>query len=82
MQPDRTRCTECGGTMEPGYLLDHTEGGVLAPLWAGGTPQKRWIGGLKIDRNKIRPVMTDRCSACGYLKSYAVDPARTPNVAR
>jgi hypothetical protein len=69
MQPDRTRCTQCGGTMETGFILDYASGGrVLVSTWAAGGPQKHWWGGLK---NATRRVLTDQCTACGYLKSYA-----------
>lgn len=71
MQPDRTRCTECGVEMEPGFLLDHNENGAHQAKWAKGTPQKRWWGGLKLSPDDIRSVETARCKACGFLKSYA-----------
>ena len=71
MQPDHTRCTECGGEMEPGFLVDHTENGILQQRWAKGAPQKRWWGGLKVNRDDVRRVETARCKVCGFLKSYA-----------
>jgi hypothetical protein len=75
MQPDRTRCTECGGTMEPGYLLDFAHGAVRVPTWVGGTPTKRWWGALKINWDSQRQIVTNRCISCGFLKSYAASLA-------
>ena len=72
MQPDRTRCTECGGTMETGYILDGTENGFKVPSWVAGIPAKKSYG-LKYDRKTVRQVLTDRCSVCGFLESYAKD---------
>jgi|HubBroStandDraft_6_1064221.scaffolds.fasta_scaffold1027281_1 hypothetical protein len=71
MQADRTCCTECGGTMESGYLLDVAENGAVLPTWTGGAPTRGWFGRLKIDRKSLRWVMTDRCTSCGFLKSFA-----------
>jgi hypothetical protein len=73
MQSDRTRCTECGGTMETGYILDRSDAGFIVPSWVAGPPTKNWLGMLKYDRKTVRQVLTDRCCACGFLKSYAKD---------
>jgi hypothetical protein len=70
---DRTPCTECGRTMETGYILDCTEGGMVVPAWVAGPPIKRWFGQLKFDRKTLRQVLTDRCTTCGFPKSYAKD---------
>jgi hypothetical protein len=71
MQPDPLRCTECGGEMEIGYIADHTEYGCVQQVWVKEPPQKNWIGGLKIKRENVRKVDTNRCKSCGFLKSYA-----------
>lgn len=71
MQPDRTRCTECGGEMELGFLLDTTRGGILPQRWSKNFPEGTWWGGVKVKWDQCRIVKTDRCKACGYLKSYA-----------
>lgn len=57
--------------MEVGFLLDCTEGGVVQQSWTIGVPKRRWIGGVKVKKDEIRSVVTDRCKACGLLKSYA-----------
>ena len=71
MQPDAARCPECGGEMEQGFIPDVAEGKVLRQVWVIGPPQKNWIGGIKIKRDKWRHVETHRCKNCGLLKSYA-----------
>jgi hypothetical protein len=57
--------------MENGYLLDVAENGAVLPTWTCGAPTRGWFGRLKIDRKSLRWVMTDRCTSCGFLKSYA-----------
>jgi hypothetical protein len=71
IQPDRTRCTECNGEMEQGFIPDCSHASILQPKWFRGLPQKRWLGGLKINWNDGGTVETYRCKDCGYLKSYA-----------
>lgn len=71
MQPDRTRCPECGGEMEVGFIPDFTYGSVLPQRWCPGTPQKSWLGSLKVNWKTCRSVQTDRCTSCGLLRSYA-----------
>jgi hypothetical protein len=57
--------------MEIGFIADNTEGGSVQQVWVKDSPQKRWIGGLKIKRENVRTVDTSRCKSCGFLKSYA-----------
>lgn len=71
MQLERTKCTECGREMETGFLVDFTYGAALAQTWTSGVPQKRWWGRVKVNQDQCRTVETDRCKACGFLKSYA-----------
>ena len=71
MQPDRARCSECGGETEIGVLLDYSEGRWDSQKWARGVPEKNWLGGLKIKKGQSSIVETYRCKACGDLKSYA-----------
>ena len=71
MPPDRSRCSECAGAMEPGYIPDFADSGILMQRWFPGTPKTHWRKGLKVDGNACRSVETDRCKNCGFLKSYA-----------
>lgn len=78
MQPDRSRCSECGGEMESGYIPDLTYGAILYQRWIPGTPAKHWLAGLKVDWSACRTVETDRCKNCGFLKFYANAMAGSP----
>jgi hypothetical protein len=69
MQSDPTRCSECGGEMEAGFIADVAESSVLQQRWARGPVEKKWIGGVKVKESL--PVTTHRCQSCGLLKSYA-----------
>jgi hypothetical protein len=57
--------------MEAGFIADVSEATVLQQTWVRGIPQKRWIGGLKVDRKNCVPVRANRCKNCGFLKFYA-----------
>ena len=70
-----TYCPRCGDSMEVGFLMDANFGKDYAEptRWAEGEPVVSFWTGVK---NSIkRKVRTYRCTACGYLESYANDPA-------
>jgi hypothetical protein len=71
MESERTPCGECAGEVEAGFIADVSEATVLQQTWVRGIPQKRWIGGLKVDRKNCVPVRANRCKNCGFLKFYA-----------
>jgi hypothetical protein len=65
-------CPRCGGSMEPGYMIDVGYGSTAVPKWAAGEPEKSfWAGGLKLRGKDKLEVSTYRCRRCGYLESYA-----------
>jgi hypothetical protein len=65
-------CPRCQGAMQEGFIIDENYGSRSAAAWHAGPPRKSvWVG-LKIDRNDTLPIRTFRCTACGYLESYAV----------
>jgi hypothetical protein len=67
---DILNCPKCKGMMELGFVIDHGHGGVrTVSQWAEGEPQKSFWTGLKVSEPK--EVSTHRCTACGYLESYA-----------
>ena len=68
-------CPKCSGAMEQGYIPDEGKGNFLAN-WYPGTPEAlRFLGmntGIaKTNEKRRRPVVTYRCTQCGYLDSYA-----------
>jgi len=69
-----TTCSDCGGAMSPGFLVDHGYGMEQVSTWQEGEPEKKWwaMGGItQGDATRIE-VTTLRCDRCGALKSYAV----------
>lgn len=57
--------------MEQGFVLDHSHGAILQSLWvAGPVERSRWTGLRLKGREKV-PIITWRCTRCGYLESYA-----------
>jgi hypothetical protein len=59
--------------MEPGFVIDKgTPGGsVSSPEWASGTPEPSFWSGVDLRGVVRHPVVTYRCTGCGYLESYA-----------
>jgi hypothetical protein len=58
--------------MEPGFLLEQTQGGGWAAVhWAAGAPKKSFWTGLSLKGAQVLEVATWRCRRCGYLESYA-----------
>jgi hypothetical protein len=61
--------------MEAGYILDQIHDAVSRQgAWVDGTPERSIWTGLKLKGHQRLPVTTYRCSACGYLESYARRP--------
>jgi hypothetical protein len=72
-------CPKCRGSMTIGFLADRAHGGAVRQAkWVEGVPEGtalQFLTGLRtIDRANLR-VDTYRCVECGYLKSYATEPA-------
>ena len=66
------RCTKCGGTMEPGFILDKAHHGMPTPAeWLEGRPESSFWTGLKTKGRDRFPVTSYRCDRCGYLESFA-----------
>jgi predicted nucleic-acid-binding Zn-ribbon protein len=65
-------CPRCGGRFEEGYILDQGDHGSRnRAAWIEGPAERSFWVGLKL-RGKARyPIVTHRCSQCGFLESYA-----------
>jgi hypothetical protein len=72
-------CLKCAGPVEEGFILDVAQRGYLQATWVQGSPEPSFWTSLTLKGKTRRPVVTLRCSRCGYLESYAQDalPART-----
>lgn len=68
-------CPKCSSAMEEGFMPDIGEGPALT-RWHPGEPVPiRFLGSnmgiFKVNLKQLRPVVTYRCTQCGYLESYA-----------
>jgi len=62
--------------MEEGFVADQrTKAASTEQVWYAGAPERWWWGTLKLRGRETRGVSTYRCRRCGYLESYAEDPA-------
>jgi hypothetical protein len=65
-------CPKCQTEMQEGFIPDHGhQGTVLVSSWVAGPPEPSFWMGLKLGGKELRPIVTNRCPACGYLESYA-----------
>ena len=72
MSTKTTRCPKCNGEMVQGFIVDwHQGGGRLVSNWVEGAPEKSFWHGTNVPAERCLPVGTFRCSACGFLESYA-----------
>lgn len=64
--------------MESGFVGDAVYNGRMTNLaiWFSGRPEWSFWRGLKLKGRKQIYVQTMRCTSCGYLESYAVEPPR------
>jgi hypothetical protein len=68
------RCLKCTGDMVEGYLKP-SRWGVPWPEWVSGVPLRGFFNDLRESERDIRRVRTYRCIRCGFLESYASEPA-------
>jgi hypothetical protein len=72
MEKTTSKCLKCGGEMNEGFVFNQAgmQTGVRN-VWHPGEPQFKFFAGLKVEKNKLRPITTYRCDQCGYLECYA-----------
>ncbi len=73
------KCPRCGGSYEPGFLLDRahmprSEAGV----WVEGEPEQGLFSGVKTGGRTMLKVTAERCTECGHLELSATAPAPEP----
>ena len=75
-----SRCADCDGELEVGFIPDVSMGAALQTAWHRGVPDDKTIldylkfgPGVKYDRSQLLPVRAFRCKACGLLRLYAND---------
>ena len=70
MQPPT--CPKCSSVMDSGFVIDKVgKEFAEAPEWAEGVPERAFWIGLKLAGRERHAIVTYRCSACGYLESFA-----------
>ena len=71
MAGSRLDCPRCGGSLEPGYVVDEGHGTRTVAKWIAGEPERSIWTGLKTRRKDKLEITTFRCRRCGFLESYA-----------
>ena len=71
MSARANRCPKCDGEMVQGFTFESEGPKRMVSTWVEGAPEKSWLGSAKVPADKCIPVGTFRCSACGFLESYA-----------
>jgi hypothetical protein len=72
MITEKTHCPKCSGEMVLGFTGWSHGGTRCVSSWEEGAPEKSfWWGTKNSPKEKQVPVGTFRCSACGFLESYA-----------
>ena len=71
MSAEPTRCSKCNGEMVQGFIFEYDGFMRMVSAWVEGAPEKSWFRWAKVPKEKCVPVGTFRCSACGFLESYA-----------
>jgi len=66
------QCPKCERPMDRGHVPDLAHGSVLTAGWAPGEPvPRRFVGGIKYDRDEVIPFTAYRCPGCGFVEFYA-----------
>jgi hypothetical protein len=65
-----TVCPKCQAKMETGLIPDEGYSHTFMSKWVAGIAQTGFFG-LKLKGRRQVPIATYRCTACGYLESYA-----------
>ena len=74
MSAGTNRCPKCNGEMVQGFTYGRDGPNRVVSTWVEGAPEK--VGWLFVQAkeappDKCVPVGVFRCSACGFLESYA-----------
>jgi hypothetical protein len=74
----KAECSECGGRMTAGSMVDYRRNVATTGEWVPGeVVSSMWTGAIK---NPDRfAVGAYRCEDCGCLKLYAREPAPPPS---
>lgn len=71
MSTEANRCPKCNGEMVQGFICGREGPNRVVSTWAEGAPENGGWLFRQVRAGKCVPVGTFRCSACGFLESYA-----------
>ncbi|MEO6390608.1 MAG: hypothetical protein ABIP75_02080 [Pyrinomonadaceae bacterium] len=71
MSSEANLCPKCNGKMVQGFTFEIDGFKRMVSTWVEGAPEKSFWQSAKVPADKCVPVGTFRCSACGFLESYA-----------
>jgi hypothetical protein len=71
MSQDSLACAKCNGQMERGFDIDRGDAQIFVGHWVAGAPLRSFLTSIEIPGNSVA-IGTFRCSACGYLETYAL----------
>lgn len=69
-------CLRCAGRLERGFTVDQGDMQMLlSAFWASGEPQVGfWRTSVVGKGSRKLPMTSLRCTRCGLLETYALDP--------
>lgn len=73
MNHPEPKCPVCKLAMTEGFVVDRTTHGAVGQAeWVEGKPEKTRWSGINIKDKDVRPIITFRCSRCGWLVNFAL----------
>ncbi len=77
MDETNYKCQKCGNTLEKGFVPETTQHGVVGrSIWIEGEMPLGLLGVFKLRDKRHVSITAYRCTICGYLELYAIDPIR------
>ena len=75
MREINTICPKCSGEMTEGFTLEiGAYDSSSQETWIEGKPEYEFWQGLKTSGKNRYAVTSLRCSKCGFLEQYAINP--------
>jgi hypothetical protein len=71
MSAEKSRCPKCNGEMVQGFSFESQGPRRIVSQWVEGVPEKTILHGTNAPKEKQIPIGMFRCTACGFLESYA-----------
>jgi uncharacterized protein DUF6487 len=65
------KCSNCGGEMEEGFVMDESLNTQSTAHWIAGKPIQGFFGSTRTKGKNQFPIQAYRCRQCGRLEWYA-----------